>query len=132
MADGCVALSLHRLYVFCVCARAFVLCVRARALVGHRHSALFDGYRKLRDILDGPDFVGRTKPLLAGPDVALQRHSELADALAGRDTTIIDKLQWVDNFTRAVGSTLDVVSWHTYDFHAKDVGTQVWKCPAKQ
>lgn len=91
--------------------------------VHSRRRVLFPGYRTLRGILDGPDFVGREKPLLAGPDVALQRHSELADAVAGRDPTIIDKLAWVANFTAAVGDTLDVVSWHTYDFHASDVGT---------
>ena len=62
-------------------------------------------------------------PLLAGPDVALQRHAPLRDALAGLDPTIIDKISWVKDFTKNVGRHLDVVSWHTYDFHANEVGT---------
>ena len=42
--------------------------------------------------------------------------------MCGQDETIAEKLAWVDHFTAQAGPTLDVVSWHTYDFHASDIG----------
>lgn len=68
-------------------------------------AALFDGYKQIRALLDDgsvfPDKEGR--PLLAGPDVALQRHASLEDALAGRDATIMSALAWVETFAQEVG-----------------------------
>eukprot|EP01052_Picozoa_sp_SAG31_P010484 SAG31_NODE_575_length_13961_cov_41.577550_6_plen_398_part_00 len=51
-----------------------------------------------------------------------QRHDTIANAWAGADKTLTDKLEWVNNFTAETGPFLDVVSWHTYDFHAADIG----------
>ena len=82
------------------------------------------GYQPLRKLLDDKSLFPAAAPLLAGPDVAMQRHDTIEAALAGADASINDKLDWVENFTAAVASTLDVVSWHTYDFHSSDIGVQ--------
>ena len=65
---------------------------------------LFDGYRQIRALLNnGSVFpVQSARPLLAGPDVALQRHASLEDALAGKDSTIVDALAWVETFAAGV------------------------------
>jgi hypothetical protein len=80
------------------------------------------GYPVLRKLLDSTQFPGGMPPLLAGPDVALQRHDTIDKALVGQDKTVSKKLAWVKNFTTTVGSTLDVVSWHTYDFETPMLG----------
>lgn len=67
-------------------------------------ASLFDGYRQIRALLNnGTVFpVHAARPLLAGPDVALQRHASLEDALAGKDSTIVNALAWVESFAREV------------------------------
>lgn len=71
------------------------------------------GYPILKKVLQEEFPYGENAPLLAGPDVALQRHSSIEDAIAGNDVTVNKDLVWVDNFTSAIGEDLDVVSWHT-------------------
>ena len=73
------------------------------------------GYPALRKLLDAqyPPGGAATKPLLAGPDVAMQRHVPIDTALAGHDDSVNEKLNWVSQFTKAAGTELDVVSWHT-------------------
>ena len=54
------------------------------------------GYPVLRQILSNTSMFPRgTAPLLAGPDVALQRHASIDVALANKDETINTKLKWV-------------------------------------
>jgi hypothetical protein len=79
------------------------------------------GYPVLQKLLSSTFAAGKA-PRLAGPDVALQRHDLIDIALAGGDKTITKKLAWVEKFTAAVGSYLDVVSWHTYDYETPSVG----------
>jgi len=86
---------------------------------------VIQGYKPLRNLINNPNLFPNEsmRPLLAGPDVALQRHSDIETAYAGNDSTINQQLLWVRNFTLVAGSSLDVVSWHTYDFHTKDFGS---------
>merc|ERR1712166_529317 len=85
--------------------------------------AVIAGYPVLRRLFDNTSvFAKGTAPMLAGPDVALQRHASIENALADKDPSIRKKLDFVHNFTRAVGGSLDVVSWHTYDFETSDLG----------
>ena len=49
----------------------------------------------------------------AAPSGCRQRHATIDEALAGQDSTIKNKLDWVETFTAATAKTLDVVSWHT-------------------
>jgi len=42
--------------------------------------------------------------------------------MIGKDEDINKDFDWVNNFTASVGESLDVVSWHTYDFHTQDLG----------
>ena len=81
------------------------------------------GYPVLRKLLSDPSiFPAGTAPKLAGPDVALQRHAAIDDALSGGDSSVVKKLDFVESFGASIGKTLDVVSWHTYDFETRDIG----------
>ena len=82
-----------------------------------------DGYPVLRKLLsDTSIFPAGTSPKLAGPDVALQRHAAIDDALKGDDSNVVTKLAFVTKFASTIGKTLDVLSWHTYDFETRDIG----------
>ena len=83
--------------------------------------AVTKGYPVLRKLLSDT-FPAGTAPKLAGPDVALQRHSTIDAALAGGDKHVVQKLGFLESFAAASGTTLDVVSWHTYDFETRDIG----------
>lgn len=84
------------------------------------------GYPVLRQLINNRSVfpVAKAAPRLAGPDVALQRHATIDEAWDNADETIAKKLKWVNEFVAATGKTLDVVSWHTYDFHASDIGME--------
>ena len=85
--------------------------------------AVTKGYPVLRKLLsDTSIFPAGTAPKLAGPDVALQRHAAIDDALAGGDSNVVKKLEFVESFAASIGTTLDVISWHTYDFETRDIG----------
>lgn len=90
---------------------------------GNEHNGHEDQYaadlKKLRTAID--DLKVTQKPLLGGPDVATGRHSPLSDL--DTDPTIKKALDWVKTFTEAAGKYLDMVTWHTYDFHSKEIGT---------
>ena len=79
------------------------------------------GYPVLRKLL-ASSFPAGKAPRLAGPDVALQRHALIDDALAGNDKGLVKKLAWVEEFATAAGPALDVLSWHTYDYETPMVG----------
>lgn len=85
--------------------------------------AVTQGYPILRKLLsDSSLFPADTAPKLAGPDVALQRHAPIDAAVKGADSNVVTKLAFVRKFASAIGTTLDVLSWHTYDFESRDIG----------
>ena len=65
-----------------------------------------------------------------------QRHATIDEALAGQDSTIKNKLDWVETFTAATAKTLDVVSWHTCKplylstraWFLQDPDAKLWPC----
>jgi hypothetical protein len=87
-------------------------------------SAVVDGYPVLRKLLDSSLFPVGKAPLLAGPDLYVQRfyNYTLDEALAGKDSTIAKHLAEMRDFGNASGHTLDAWSWHTYDYETPMIG----------
>jgi hypothetical protein len=99
-------------------------------------AAVTAGYQPLQQLVADlfPPGTGQQPPALVGPDVALQRHTPIAQALADKDHTVEKKLAWVETFTREAGEQLDAVGWHTYDFETYDIGMtdhQVGDCSSR-
>lgn len=83
--------------------------------------SIISGLKQLRTVVD--NISSSIRPLLIGPDLALQRHAPLAVYDAGNDDTVTSKLAWLTTYVSGVADAVDAVSWHTYDFHADEVGT---------
>lgn len=81
-------------------------------------------YPALRKLLDTTFTDNNTAPKLAGPDTYVQRNYRytLNQALADQDPTITAHLAFISEFTEAAGTTLDALSWHTYDFETPMIG----------
>lgn len=84
-----------------------------------------DGYPVLRKAIVAA-YSGRLgeRPKLAGPDLYAQMNYKysLDEALAGKDPTVVAHLASMETFGAAAGSSLDVFSWHTYDFETPMLG----------
>mgnify|MGYP001169156605 CR=1 FL=1 len=70
----------------------------------------------------GPFSVIRASRRFRGRHRAAAAHDRHHDALDGADSNVVTKLAFVRKFASSIGSTLDVLSWHTYDFETRDIG----------